>query len=697
MRNIFSTAQFDDVVWGSDFNWDPSRNSQFSRSIAAFVQETGLTSLWDQHPVPYTHVHTDGKARSVLDHFLLSPRLLQLVDACGIVERGDNRSRHCPIWVRLKLGSLPIRKPSPKWVPNRVDWSKATSDQVCAYRAHLQISLEKIQAVAEQPLCSSSLQCDDIHCLVGDHSEARDSYVLDLLSAVIESSHLNMPTYGGSWFGSRRTGVSVPGWSTVVKPFREESLYWGNIWKASGRQTEGWVFENYKEARRQYHYAVLRARRAQEHHQAEQLLAASMEGDVQLLKEMKAIRKGKKSGNSDLPDSVGGADGEQAIADMFRESYETLFNSAPTNTEMQELKQRLKNIIGEADKQEIQKVTGDIVKEAAGNLKPKKTDVTGSYVSDAIKNAPDILFDQLATVFRSWLYHGTVTASLLACSFLPLLKSSLKDPSDPDSYRAIAGSSLVLKLFELVVILLWGHHLSSDSLQFGYKARTSTTHCTWLVSEVVQHLLRGGVNPIITVLDCSKAFDKCKFSLLFNRLLEKGLPPIVVRVVAYIYMEQYGWVRWGNSKSKLMTIANGTRQGAILFPIFWAVYADPVLQRLRDLGLGAHVGGLFVGAVCYADNVLLIAPTRTAMQRMLSEMEAFASESNIVFSTDPTPSKSKSKCIFVVGSKNLSKPTPLILCGCALPYVAVHCPMWLRLIILVMLSLRRGIWSRMLR
>ena len=173
------------------------------------------------------------------------------------------------------------------------------------------------------------------------------------------------------------------------------------------------------------------------------------------------------------------------------------------------------------------------------------------------------------------------------------------------------------------------------------------------------------------MLDCSKAFDKCKFSLLFNRLLDKGLPAVVIRVLAYIYMEQYGWVKWGDSKSSQMTISNGTRQGAILSPIFWAVYADPLLQRLRDLGLGAHVAGLFVGAVCYADDVLLIAPTRSAMQRMLVEMESFAEESNIVFSTNTIPSKSKSKCIHVVGKKrNLVKPAPLMLCGRELPYVA---------------------------
>ena len=101
-----------------------------------------------------------------------------------------------------------------------------------------------------------------------------------------------------------------------------------------------------------------------------------------------------------------------------------------------------------------------------------------------------------------------------------------------------------------------------------------------------------------------------------------------------------------------MTITNGTRQGAILSPNFWAIYADPLLERLRGLGLGAHVAGLFVGAVCYADDVLLIAPTRSAMQRMIYEMEEFARESNIIFSTNPVPAKSKSKCIFVVGKKS---------------------------------------------
>ena len=79
---------------------------------------------------------------------------------------------------------------------------------------------------------------------------------------------------------------------------------------------------------------------------------------------------------------------------------------------------------------EVNKITGDIVKEAAGLMKAGKADVSGGFTSDAILNGPDILFEQLGMIFRSWCVHGTVTRSLLACAFLPLLKSALKDPAD---------------------------------------------------------------------------------------------------------------------------------------------------------------------------------------------------------------------------------------------------------------------------
>ena len=123
--------------------------------------------------------------------------------------------------------------------------------------------------------------------------------------------------------------------------------------------------------------------------------------------------------------------------------YETLYSSADTQAEMAQLLVKVESMISQNSLQEVAKITGSKVKEAACLLKPQKGDVSGGFTSDAILNAPDIMFDQIASVFRSFLTHGTVTSYLLACCFLPLLKGT-KDPAECGSYRAIAGSSLIL-------------------------------------------------------------------------------------------------------------------------------------------------------------------------------------------------------------------------------------------------------------
>ena len=129
-------------------------------------------------------------------------------------------------------------------------------------------------------------------------------------------------------------------------------------------------------------------------------------------------------------------------------------------------------------------------------------------------------------------------------------------------------------------------------------------------------------------------------------------------------------MRWGQSRSDIFPIRNGTRQGSIASPVLWSVYCDLLIKELRGLGVGCYVAGVFMGAAAYADDLVLIAPTRHAMQQMLSVCEDYAQRYNICFSTDVNPAKSKTKCIFVVGNaRNMRKPVPLRLCGQDLPWV----------------------------
>ena len=190
------------------------------------------------------------------------------------------------------------------------------------------------------------------------------------------------------------------------------------------------------------------------------------------------------------------------------------------------------------------------------------------------------------------------------------------------------------------------------------------------MQEVIQHYLRSGIQPIIAVLDNSKAFDLARWDKLFQRLLAK-LPAIVVRVLLYSYENQTAWARWGTARSGQFQIKNGTRQGSIFSPDAWSCYTDPLLERLRALGVGCRLAGLWMGAFLYSDDQLILAPNRRAMELMLAVVEEFAAESNIHFSTDPDPAKSKCKLVFVCGRQlGLAKPAPLLLCGRPLPWVS---------------------------
>ena len=184
VETILTNTVYSDVVWGSDINWDMTRKTKFAKTVSEFMQRFNLVSLWSHHQgVSHTfeQIFKNGRvSRSTVDHFVLSPRLLPLVEDCGVIHRGDNLSVHSPIWVKLRVGALPIRKQMKSSNSKKPSWSKASTEQVNAFTAGLQNKLETIHVPA-------SLHCHDVHCSDKNHSDETDSMVLDILCAVVET------------------------------------------------------------------------------------------------------------------------------------------------------------------------------------------------------------------------------------------------------------------------------------------------------------------------------------------------------------------------------------------------------------------------------------------------------------------------------------------------------------------------------
>ena len=97
---------------------------------------------------------------------------------------------------------------------------------------------------------------------------------------------------------------------------------------------------------------------------------------------------------------------------------------------------------------------------------------------------------------------------LLIAVIVPLLKDKMGDTGCSDNYRSIALSSILLKIFDWIVILLFGKSLGMDDLEFSYQKDCSTTMCTWLVVESISYFLRNGNEVFSCFMDMKKAYGQ---------------------------------------------------------------------------------------------------------------------------------------------------------------------------------------------
>ena len=119
------------------------------------------------------------------------------------------------------------------------------------------------------------------------------------------------------------------------------------------------------------------------------------------------------------------------------------------------------------------------MKKAAQKLKNKKNEPYFEVASEFIKNGPDVLFEYLSILIKSFLSHGHISIYLLIATIVPLIKNKLASHNTSSNYRSVALSSLILKLLDWVILILHGDSLALHDLQFAYQEESSTTMCTW--------------------------------------------------------------------------------------------------------------------------------------------------------------------------------------------------------------------------
>ena len=493
-------------------------------------------------------------------------------------------------------------------------------------------------------------------CLNDTHKIALERYYCDIMSAVTHAENVlpkTNPNFERSF------------WDNDLSELKSRSIECNNYWKSVGCPKSGPDFECRKSCHYQYKAEVRRRKKSKEKTYTNKLQNDLLNKDgISLWKSWKKLNNSKDSASTRIDGKTDAKD----IADSFATFFESVYGNNDTPVH-EALKKKFEEEYSHYFSQHINDsispyfISWSEMMDIVAKIKLGKSSSGTSKPEHVFFGSP-VLVCHLQLLFNGLIQHGYVPTEFLKGTITPIVKDPQGDVSDPANYRGITLSCLPAKLFEFAIQLKTTHLLGTDHLQFGFKRKTSTNHALFSLKTTVNHFNKNGSNVYAAFLDCTKAFDRISHYGLFSKLITRAVPLCIIMCLIYWYLNMSCHVKWGNERSRSFKVPLGIKQGGINSPEFFGCYIDDIATLLRDSHMGCYLFGIFLALILFADDLCLLAPTQSALNKMIQICAEYCKEYGLTFNAK------KSK--IVVFSKNTidhEKLAPITLNGSKIEYV----------------------------
>ena len=442
-----------------DLNVDFSRNNAHDNYLKCLLERQDSVLCWDLQVVSdkkdYTFSNNFTKSFSQIDHFCFDYDLVHCVKSVSVYDSEVTPPGHRPVVsvIKSRPGYIKVKSRTTSQ-SRRILWHKATEDDIERYKCRL-------NSLLQQQTCYGVSVCHNLQCVDETHLSEIDEWCNDLVDICLEASKC-LP----SKKLNPKSSKNMPGWSEFVKPHRQESLFWFNLWREAGKPRHGILFDNMMESKKQYHYAVRRCKRREKALRYRKMAEAiSDHRSRDFFKEVKRIN----SSSACKTISINNETDPEKIASIFCDKYAKLFSSVPSDAQrLVDIDDIISQKLTGMDHFEAI-ITGDTISEAVRKLKEGKSDGNLGLISNHLTHASDLFFNKFAQMATAILVHGHQPNNVLLSTITSIPKDSRGDLCSDANYRGIALSSCLGKVLDLVLLARNSDKLSTCNLQLRSK------------------------------------------------------------------------------------------------------------------------------------------------------------------------------------------------------------------------------------
>ena len=124
-------------------------------------------------------------------------------------------------------------------------------------------------------------------------------------------------------------------------------------------------------------------------------------------------------------------------------------------------------------------------------------------------------------------------------------------------------------------------------------------------------------------IDYAKAFDCVDRNKLRKILKEMGIPDYLICLLRSLYAGQEATVRTGHGPTDWLQIGKGVREGCILSPCLFNLYAEYIMRNsgLDEAQAEIKIARRNISNLRYADDTTLMAESEKELQNLLMKVK----------------------------------------------------------------------------